>query len=69
MGFPGLGVLIGLLVLFVVGAVMAVIAGLLILLLPAAFLSLLVLAVTGRLLLAGFVFFFFGVLALLRRIF
>jgi hypothetical protein len=67
--FPGIGLLIGLLVLIFVGAVMTVLAGLIILLLPAAFLAFLVLMVTGKLLLAGSVFFLFGVMAVFRRIF
>jgi len=66
---PGIGLLIGLLVLIFVGAVMTVLAGLMILLLPAAFLAFLVLTVTGRPLLAGAVFFLFGVMAVFRRIF
>jgi len=65
----GLGLLVTVIVLVVLGIVFSVLAGLMILLIPAGVLALLALSFTGSILFGGLVFFVFGVLAVLRRLF
>lgn len=62
----GLGLLVTVIVLVVLGTVFSVLAGLMILLIPAGVLAL---SFTGSILFGGLVFFVFGVLAVLRRLY